>query len=53
MPAPTKPRFSKIGFRTIRDRVDPGARTFQPPVYYFSGGRTKKDPRVPGYARDE
>ncbi len=32
------------------NKIDPGARTFRPIVYYFSGGRTKRDKRVPFYA---
>ena len=43
-----RPKFRTITIRALVDRYDPGARYYQPTVYFFSGGRTKKEPRVPG-----
>lgn len=42
---------SRIGWRALVQKYDPNYRTYQPVTYFFSGGRTKKDPRVPAHAR--
>jgi hypothetical protein len=48
MAAPTKPRFSKVSWRALCEQADPGLKSYQPVVYEFSGGKSKREPRVPG-----
>ncbi len=47
-----KPTFTTVSIKQLVDKLDPGRRAYQPVVYYFSGGRTKKEPRVPGPYRN-
>ena len=51
MSVPQKTRSRTIGWRDLVQRYDPHYKAYQPVVYYFSGGKTKKDWRVPGNAR--